>query len=212
MSTKPLGRKNKFVRYESLQQIEADWKDCTRCPLGLTARHHVIYETLMTAPPSKPMYGILCNKVDLMIVGEAPGIGEDVLGRPFIGTSGKLLRQCLSNALSQHYSVSICLANCVCCRPFEEVPSSSKNRAPELLELELCLPHLVGLIDVLKPRLIIAAGAIAEVFVPQAIEKSIAEPKLGLIRHPAWLIRQSDQVFAQEIYVDSIRKELLKIK
>ena len=62
-----------------------------------------------------------------MIIGEAPGAKEDVLGEPFVGRSGKVLNDLLKNVgINPYKEVFIC--NVVKCRP-------PKNRRPSRTEL-----------------------------------------------------------------------------
>ena len=42
------------------------------------------------------VFGVGDPNADLMLIGEAPGEKEDIIGEPFIGRSGKLLNKLLS--------------------------------------------------------------------------------------------------------------------
>ena len=48
--------------------------------------------TTRIVPPEGPLDAQIC------FVGEAPGKDEDLFGRPFVGSAGQLLDQCLRNA------------------------------------------------------------------------------------------------------------------
>jgi DNA polymerase len=54
-------------------------------------------------------------KANLMFVGEAPGEEEDSTGKPFVGRSGKLLRNILAEYKLSSREVYI--SNAVKCRP-----------------------------------------------------------------------------------------------
>ena len=88
-------------------------------------------------------------KSRIMLFGEAPGQTEAEQGRPFIGRSGQLLRDILSEFVNIEKDVFI--TNTVLCRPPE-------NRAPTLEEQEACWPHLDTTLHLIKPKLIITAG------------------------------------------------------
>ena len=86
---------------------------------------------------------------NIMLVGEAPGLEEDVQGQPFVGGSGRLLTALLSaNGLSR----KLCyITNVVKCRP-------PGNRKPEPNEIETCKQWLIEEVRLLRPRLIVALG------------------------------------------------------
>jgi len=93
-----------------------------------------------------------------MLVGEAPGKEEDVVGLPFVGASGKLIDKSLD--LINITREDIYISNVVKCRP-------PKNRDPKDLEIETCLPYLIYEIMTIKPKVICLLGRIAsKVFIP----------------------------------------------
>jgi len=56
--------------------------NCTRCDLWKTRKHVIFGEGNPNA--------------DILIIGEAPGRDEDLIGRPFVGVSGQLLDKILA--------------------------------------------------------------------------------------------------------------------
>jgi uracil-DNA glycosylase len=88
----------------------------------------------------------------LMIVGEAPGEEEDRRGEPFVGEAGQLLDRILASVGFEREEVYI--AYVLKCRP-------PRDRDPLPEEAALCLPHLNGQIDRVRPRLILALGRVA---------------------------------------------------
>jgi uracil-DNA glycosylase family 4 len=89
---------------------------------------------------------------DLMFVGEAPGMHEDLQGLPFVGRAGKLLDQLLEEVGFQRSDVFI--TNVLLCRPPE-------NRDPQLDEIEACKPYLHGQIELIEPKVICTLGNFA---------------------------------------------------
>jgi uracil-DNA glycosylase family 4 len=86
----------------------------------------------------------------VIIVGEAPGAGEEKTGKPFMGKSGQLLRaELLKVGLT-----NVFITNTVHCRP-------PKNRAPTPTELKACRKYLDAEIDEIKPKAILTLGAVA---------------------------------------------------
>jgi DNA polymerase len=70
---------------------------------------------------------------NVIFVGEAPGENEDLIGRPFVGRSGKLLEKMMLEAGIQRKDVLI--TNTVKCRP-------PNNRDPTKEEMDACRPFL----------------------------------------------------------------------
>lgn len=85
----------------------------------------------------------------ILFVGEAPGEEEDEKGKPFIGKSGKVLR----NAIEDFVDVNYRITNCVRCRPPE-------NRDPKTEEISNCKKHLTKEILVIDPDIIVCLGKI----------------------------------------------------
>ncbi len=93
--------------------------------------------------------GIGPGNARLMIVGEAPGSSEDEKGLPFVGRSGKLLDQVLSNLNLRREEIYI--TNSVRCRPMLGKP-------PKLSEIRTCSGYLRREIELVKPSLVIPMG------------------------------------------------------
>ena len=92
-------------------------------------------------------------QAQLMLIGEAPGAKEELVGKPFVGRSGKLLDKLLQNAgIDINQDVYFC--NVVKCRP-------PKNRRPTKIEIQENLPWLYQQIKLVNPRVIVLVGATA---------------------------------------------------
>lgn len=112
---------------------------CGACPYGGSDREPV----LGTSPD---------GRVKLAIVGEAPGFHEDAVGRPFVGTSGKILNEVLRN---NDIRRDDCLVtNAVACRPPD-------NDTPPASAIEACKPRLLAELAEHAPEYILATGAVA---------------------------------------------------
>lgn len=89
------------------------------------------------------------DRASLMIVGQAPGEGEDMVGRPFIGPSGRLLRYFMGAAgLSFGDTYRTNLLKCM-------IPRYSR---PKWSSICACLPFLEREIALLSPKVILALG------------------------------------------------------
>lgn len=121
----------------SYKELEAKAQKCTKCRLSKTR--------------TKVVFGhgpVPCN---LMLIGEGPGEQEDLSGLPFVGRAGQLLTQILAS-INIDREKDIYIANIVKCRPPE-------NRTPQSDETEACFPYLAAQIDLIKPKIILLAGA-----------------------------------------------------
>lgn len=112
---------------------------CTQCPLCHT-RTNVIF-------------GEGNPEASIMIIGEAPGRDEDIMGRPFVGLSGQLLDKILA-ACGFNRQEHVFISNIIKCRPPD-------NRVPAPAEAEICMPWLMNQIELIRPKIIILLGATA---------------------------------------------------
>jgi uracil-DNA glycosylase len=165
---------------KALQIIREDLGDCTRCVLHKQGRKQIVF-------------GVGNPKADLMFIGEAPGADEDAQGEPFVGRAGQLLNNMIKAMGLRREDVYI--ANIIKCRP-------PGNRTPERDECETCSPFLMRQIAVIKPKVIVALGAVAAKTL-LALNAPMAElrgrwydfrgTKLAVTYHPAFLLRDPRQ-------------------
>ncbi len=96
----------------------------------------------------------------VMFVGEAPGLTEDRLKRPFVGRAGQLLDRLIQGIHWQRKDVYI--TNIVKRRPPE-------NRDPFPEEIEAYKPYLTRQIEAIDPKVIVALGRFSmNYFLPDA--------------------------------------------
>ena len=117
----------------------------------------------------------------VMVVGEAPGAGEDREGRPFVGAAGKLLNQLLEAAGLTRADVYV--TNVVKARP-------PKNRDPKAPEIAHWMPFLVRELELIQPQLIVPLGRHAlKHFAPEAkigeVHGTLLDGRLFPLYHPA---------------------------
>jgi len=124
---------------KALKIIREDLGDCTRCVLHKQGRKQIVF-------------GVGNPAAELMFVGEGPGVDEDAKGEPFVGRAGQLLNNMIKAMGISREQVYI--ANIVKCRP-------PGNRTPEREECETCSPFLMRQIAVIKPKVVVALGAVA---------------------------------------------------
>ena len=176
----------------ALKLIREDLGDCTRCKLHQQGRKQIVF-------------GVGNPHADLMFVGEGPGADEDIQGEPFVGRAGQLLNNMIKAMGLRREEVYI--ANVVKCRP-------PGNRTPERDECDTCSPFLMRQIAVIKPKVIVALGAVAAKnllainapmselrgrfydFIPSGARSSDPSwqgAKLAVTYHPAFLLRDPRQ-------------------
>jgi len=165
---------------QALRLIREDIGDCTRCRLSKQGRKQIVF-------------GVGNPKAQLMFIGEAPGADEDQQGEPFVGRAGQLLNNMIKAMGLRREDVYI--ANIIKCRP-------PGNRTPERDECETCSPFLMRQIAAIKPKAIVALGAVAAKTL-LAINAPMTEfrgrwfdfrgTKLAVTYHPAFLLRDPRQ-------------------
>ena len=178
----------------ALQLLRDDIGDCKLCRLA-KARTTLVF-------------GSGSPNADIMFIGEAPGADEDIQGLPFVGRAGQLLTNMI-NAMGLKRD-DVYIANIIKCRP-------PGNRTPERDECETCSPFLMRQIAIIRPKVIVALGAVAAKtllainapmsdlrgrwydFTPQ-LPKNVPEAqvplepvKLAVTYHPAFLLRDPRQ-------------------
>ena len=189
------------ARWEALRTQVAT---CTRCPLHQTRTQGV--------------FGVGPERVDWLVIGEAPGAEEDRRGEPFVGAAGQLLDAML-RAIGLDRKSNVYIANVLKSRP-------PGNRDPKPEEVAACLPYLQAQIELLRPKLLLAVGRIA------AQSLLATDAPLGRLRgrvhrfgdtplivtyHPAYLLRTpaekrkawEDLKFARSVYQQLIQGRAL---
>ena len=119
----------------TIKTLAEQIKICKRCELYKKATHSVPGEGNAEAK--------------IVFIGEAPGLHEDELGRPFVGNAGKYLNLLLSKiGLSRN---QVFITNVVKHRPPE-------NRDPALSEVATCSIWLEEQLKAINPKVIVTLG------------------------------------------------------
>jgi DNA polymerase len=164
------------TKEERLHQLYDDWYGCEKCLLAS-------FRADDKGPKKDICFAEGNPDAPVMIIGEAPGLEEDITKVPFIGPSGRLLNLILatvsdhpvikaafatynkgrkSNAEKEEFHTIVrewrkqefFITNVVCCRPPD-------NRTPTKPEIKACWPRLHNMIDIVDPWLIITSGKAA---------------------------------------------------
>lgn len=156
------------------------WKDCRQCELHKTRTRIVL------ARGSVPC--------DVLFVGEAPGVSEDILGQPFTGPAGQLLNRIIGNA-TNGLELRYAFTNLVCCLPVFD----GKKDEPDDCHVKACsqrLQEFIKLCDTPAGRLklIVSVGSLSATWLDQKYRHGIKlhrDIKQLDIIHPAAILRDN---------------------
>lgn len=150
------------------------------CSLCLDAGHWV-------EPPAVTQGSLSAR---MMTVGQAPGITEVEVGRPFNAGSGKRLFEWLGQAgidetwfRSNQYMTSVTK-----CYP-GRAAGGSGDRVPSRAEQQLCRPFLDREIELVQPELVIPIGRLAiGLFYPKSLKLTEIIGTQKQIEGGAWVV------------------------
>lgn len=148
--------------------------NCRRCKLSAFRSHVVIGRGDFTS-------------ARFLLIGEGPGVSEDVLASAFVGEAGKLLDEIL---IRSGIDTTVCFfTNVVLCRPCNF--RNDINRAPMNDEAFACLHNIMQIIGAMrKVEKVIFVGKIAESYYKRRLQGfdkiSIALLKGGGRAHPGY--------------------------
>ena len=127
-----------LFQINSLEELENSIGNIRECNLKKTAKNLVFFDG---------------NKdSNVMLIGEAPGRDEDILGKPFVGKSGKLLNKMMSSVgFSRN---DLYFTNVIPWRP-------PGNRTPSNEEINMYRPFLIRHIQLKKPQIIFSLGGVS---------------------------------------------------
>ena len=174
--------KKAVINADNLNSLKNEIESFDKCALKKTATNLVFADGN--------------EKAKVMVIGEAPGEEEDKLGKPFKGQAGQLLDKMLNSIGLDRKNTYI--TNLIFWRP-------PGNRNPTLEEINICLPYVLKHIEIINPKILILAGAIATKAILKENNKGIIQLrgkwqnltlntsiniKTMPIFHPAFLLRQ----------------------
>jgi len=142
---------------------------CVKCGLSNVSRQEVIGRGSI---PAKVLF-----------IGEAPGLSEDVQGKPFCGPSGVILGQAILTAaklVKLTHIPSYYMTNVVRCRPIDK---DGNNRTPTYEEAWACFPNLEQVYLDVEPKEVIFLGKVVKDYCLKAWPHGVA------LDHPAYLLR-----------------------
>jgi uracil-DNA glycosylase family protein len=171
------------VKKSELDELKAQAKHCTACPLWRNA--------------TQTVFGEGDARARAILVGEQPGDVEDLKGHPFIGPAGAILDRALVDAGLDRAELYV--TNAVKHFKWEPRGKRRMHKTPAQQEIEACRQWLDREIETIKPELIIGLGATAaRALTGRAVKlgelrgKIIRRenaPSLLLTVHPSYVLR-----------------------
>jgi uracil-DNA glycosylase len=165
-------RPNGFRNVGALSQHINALRSCHRC----SAMHKPVVSG-----------GPVLSKV--MLVGQAPGDKEPVLGRPFAWTAGKTLFRWFEETCGlteAQFRSAIYMA--AVCRCFPGKKPSGGDRIPSKEEIANCSGWLKREFEILEPELVMAVGKLA-------IGEFLPQPRLDQVVGRQFRIRSNGRTF-----------------
>lgn len=124
-------------KQEKLDKIAREIESCKICKIGKSG---------------KPVPGEGNTDADIVFIGEAPGKNESLTGRPFVGRSGKLLRQFIRDKLGLREEDVFITS------PVKYLPDSG---TPTPQDISHGKTHLDKQLEIIDPRIIVLLGRVA---------------------------------------------------
>jgi uracil-DNA glycosylase family 4 len=169
----------KLKSYMNRREHSERWSHCKLCPdmCGNVPRI-VILRQSQSVVFKEQMKRVLW-------LGEAPGISEADLGKPFIGPSGQLLRAIIHEVSSDLPPFQSYLQNVIACRPFD-------NRTPTKLEITTCRHRLFECLSIIDPHIIVTVGATSKQVIADLLAMKLIPDKIPHI--PVHLLRKAENI------------------
>ena len=148
---------------DALRAHVAELHACRKCP------------RMASAPVSGPAV-----RSEVLLVGQAPGVREPQLGRPFAWTAGKTLFRWFEESCGfgeDIFRARIYMAAVCRCFPGKH-PKGSGDRVPDDVEIANCAPWLEREIALLRPKLVIPVGKLA---IGQFVEANTLAEVIGRV-------------------------------
>lgn len=190
----------------SLKEVREAARHCTACPLYKSGT-----QTVFGEGPKNPA---------LMLVGEQPGVYEDVAGKPFVGPAGKIMNRALEDAGIDRKQAYV--TNAV--KHFKWEPRGKRriHKKPNSREIAACRPWLEAELRIVRPKLLVCLGATAAqtIFGPAfrvtrergKVLSSDLAPKVVATVHPSSLLRQPDEASREREYAGFVADLKVAVK
>lgn len=192
----PLARPPEHIPAGALATVRRKAKRCHDCPLWMHA--------------TQTVFGMGPAHAQVMLIGEQPGAQEDLQGEPFVGPAGRVLDKALAQAgLSRE---AIYLTNTVKHFKFEPRGKARLHKRANAAEQAACRQWLAAELLKVKPRLLVAMGAMAaqalfgarfRITQQRGQWLPLAAGAQGIATwHPSYVLRARDDESRERIYAE----------
>jgi uracil-DNA glycosylase family 4 len=156
---------------------------------------------------------------DVLFIGEAPGLSEDVMGQPFVGPAGHLIDRIIRRSFAGlEPSPVYALTNLVGCVPKRDQETAKKKYGqPSSEDIQACAPRLQEFVDMCRPSLIVCVGAMARDWLARGYKNPVKIPRtvpMIDIVHPAHILKMNIAMrgFTEQKCVITIREAIEEIE
>ena len=129
----------------SIAALRRKARDCRACPLW--------------KPATQTVFGEGPAEADIMLIGEQPGLHEDMQGEPFVGPAGRLLDRALAEAGLDR--ATLYLTNTVKHFKYTQRGTAKLHKRANAAEQAACRMWLAAELARVQPKIVIALGAMA---------------------------------------------------
>lgn len=129
----------------NLATLRRKARQCRACPLW--------------KPATQTVFGAGADDARIILIGEQPGLQEDLRGLPFVGPAGQLLDRALEEAGLDR--AALYLTNTVKHFKYELRGKARLHKRANAAEQEACRMWLAAELARLQPRIVVALGAMA---------------------------------------------------
>ena len=129
----------------SLAALKRKARDCRACPLW--------------KPATQTVFGEGPGDANIMLIGEQPGLHEDMQGEPFVGPAGRMLDHALIEAGLDRGALY--LTNTVKHFKYAQRGTAKLHKRANAAEQAACRMWLAAELARVRPKIIVALGAMA---------------------------------------------------
>jgi len=141
----PLAKPVSEIPGGSIAALKRKARDCHACPLW--------------KPATQTVFGDGPVDAEIMLIGEQPGLHEDIEGEPFVGPAGRMLDRALAEAGLERDTLF--LTNTVKHFKYEQRGTAKLHKRANAAEQAACRMWLAAELARVRPKIVIALGAMA---------------------------------------------------
>lgn len=141
----PLAKPVSEIPSGNIAALKRKARHCHACPLW--------------KPATQTVFGDGPSNADIMLIGEQPGLHEDIEGEPFVGPAGRMLDRALAEADLDRGTLF--LTNTVKHFKYEQRGTAKLHKRANAAEQAACRMWLAAELARVRPKIVVALGAMA---------------------------------------------------